>query len=103
MGMKIKDTEVHAMARQLAARRGTTVTNVVRMALSAELERCQATDAARQEELHSLLDRFRRLPWPEGVSGKDAQNVLYDATRQRSTWATASAMGWPRPSLPHCY
>ncbi|MEB3195361.1 MAG: type II toxin-antitoxin system VapB family antitoxin [Cyanobacteriota bacterium] len=78
MGMNIKDPEVHAMARQLAARRGTTVTNAVRLALSAELERCQVTDAARQEELLSLLDRFRHLPWPEGVSGKDAQDVLYD-------------------------
>ncbi|MFI0404061.1 MAG: type II toxin-antitoxin system VapB family antitoxin [Cyanobium sp.] len=41
MGMNIKDPEVHPMARQLAARRGTTVTNAVRLALSAELERCQ--------------------------------------------------------------
>ena len=39
MGMNIKDPEVHAMARQLAARRGTSVTDAVRQALSAELER----------------------------------------------------------------
>ena len=51
MGMNIKDPEVHAMARQLAARRGTTVTDAVRQALSAELERSQAADAARQDDL----------------------------------------------------
>ena len=78
MGMNIKDPEVHAMARQLAARRGTTVTNAVRQALSAELERSQASDAARQQDLQALLERFRRLNWPEGVSGKDAQEALYD-------------------------
>ena len=37
--MNIKDREVHAMPRQPAARRGTTVTNAVRQALSVELER----------------------------------------------------------------
>ena len=61
MGMNIKDPEVHAMARQLAARRGTTVTNAVR-----------------QDDLQALLERFRRLHWPEGVSGQDAQDALYD-------------------------
>ena len=57
MGMNIKDPEVHAMAKQLAARRGTTVTNAVRQALSAELERSQAADAARQDDLQALLER----------------------------------------------
>ena len=78
MGMNIKDPEVHAMARQLAARRGTTVTNAVREALSAELERSEAADAARQDDLQALLERFSRLHWPEGVSGQDAQNALYN-------------------------
>ena len=78
MGMNIKDPEVHAMARQLAARRGTTVTNAVRQALSAELERSPPADAARQDDLKALLERFRRLHWPEGVSGKEAQDALYD-------------------------
>lgn len=59
------------MARQLAARRGNTVTNAVRQALSAELERSQAVDAARQDDLQSLLERFRKLHWP-------AQEALYD-------------------------
>ena len=33
MGMNIKDPQVHAMARELAARRGSTVTDAVRRAL----------------------------------------------------------------------
>ena len=78
MGMNIKDPEVHAMARQLAARQGTTVTNAVRQALSAELERSHTADIARQDDLQALLERFRKLHWPEGVSGKEAQDALYD-------------------------
>jgi len=78
MGMNIKDPEVHAMARQLAARRGTTVTNAVRQALSAELERSEAADTARQGDLQELLERFRHLHWPEEISGKEAQDALYD-------------------------
>ena len=39
MGMNIKDPAVHAMAKQLAARRGTSVTDAVRQALQADLAR----------------------------------------------------------------
>jgi antitoxin VapB len=78
MGMNIKDPQVHAMAKELAARRGTSVTDAVRQALRVELERSQTADAARQEELQALLARFRQLHWPEGVSSKAAQDVLYD-------------------------
>jgi antitoxin VapB len=78
MGMNIKDPQVHAMAKELAARRGTSVTDAVRQALRVELERSQTADAARQEELQALLARFRHLPWPEGVSSKEAQDALYD-------------------------
>ncbi|MEB3305303.1 MAG: type II toxin-antitoxin system VapB family antitoxin [Cyanobacteriota bacterium] len=38
--MNIKDPVVHAMARELAQRRSTSVTDAVRQALRAELERC---------------------------------------------------------------
>ena len=85
MGMNIKDPEVHAMARELAARRCTTVTNAVRQALSAELERSQpeadaeaSADVARRAQLLALLQRFRRLHWPEGVTSKELQDALYD-------------------------
>ena len=53
MGMNSKDQQVHAMARQLAARRGTTVTEAV-------------------------LPRFRRLRWPDQRSSEELQAELYD-------------------------
>ena len=83
--MNIKDPEVHAMARELAARRSTTVTDAVRQALSAELERSQAdeeetasADAARRARLLELLPRFRQIQWPEGVTSKELQDEPYD-------------------------
>ena len=42
MGMNTKDPELHAMARELAARHGTTVTDAVRRALAAELREAQS-------------------------------------------------------------
>ena len=83
MSMNIKDPEVHAMARELAARRSTTVTDAVRQALRAELERSgrESEEQAlrlRQQRVQELLDRFRRLAWPEGVTSKELQDALYD-------------------------
>jgi antitoxin VapB len=85
MGMNIKDPQVHAMARQLAARRGTTVTDAVRQALAAELERSAAEpdrpaqlQKARREELELLLQHFRQLRWPDQRSSTELQAELYD-------------------------
>ncbi|MEB3324162.1 MAG: type II toxin-antitoxin system VapB family antitoxin [Cyanobacteriota bacterium] len=81
--MNIKDPQVHAMARELAARRSTSVTDAVRQALRAELDRCpspspEQEEAARTEVLHQLLERCRHLPWPDGRSSRDLQAELYD-------------------------
>ena len=83
MGMNIKDPQVHAMARELAARRSTSVTDAVRQALRAELERAgRESDLhgawARQQRAQELLYRFSRLSWPAGVTSKDLQDALYD-------------------------
>jgi antitoxin VapB len=83
MGMNIKDPEVHAMARELAARRSTTVTDAVRQALRAELERCEPDRAAqeanaRKAAVMDLLQRFQRLPWPDQRSSAELQAELYD-------------------------
>ncbi len=67
MGMNIKDPQVHAMARELAARRGTSVTNAVRQALRAELDRSPGTPE--QEEA------ARRAA---GRSSAELQADLYD-------------------------
>ena len=85
MGMNIKDEQVHAMARELADRRGTSVTNAVRQALRAELDRCRTAapgqeEAARREALHKLLRRCRDLPWPNQRSSSELQSELYDET-----------------------
>ncbi len=32
----------------------------------------------RMQRVQELLDRFSRLPWPEGVTGKELQDALYD-------------------------
>ena len=83
VGMNIKDPQVHAMARELAARRGTSVTDAVRQALRAELDRspgCLPEQAAlaRKEEMLRLLTRCRQLPWPAGLSSADLQANLYN-------------------------
>ncbi len=61
MGMNIKDPEVHAMARERAGR-----------------ESEEQAVRARKQRVRELLDRFSRLPWPEGVTSKELQDALYD-------------------------
>ena len=85
MSMNIKDPKVHAMARQLAALRGTTVTDAVRQALAAELERSVAEpdrtaqeQQARREALQQLLERYQSLQWADGRSSEELQAALYD-------------------------
>ena len=83
MGMNIKDPEVHAMAKQLAARQGTTVTNAVRQALSAELERLpdalsEASVEARKEAIRAICRRTSTNPAWQGLSSKELQDALYD-------------------------
>jgi antitoxin VapB len=83
MGMNIKDPQVHAMARELAARRSTTVTDAVRQALRAELERTQPDSAAqeisaRKAALLDLLKRYERLRWTDSRSSTEIQAELYD-------------------------
>ena len=85
MSMNIKDEQVHAMARELADRRGTSVTNAVRQALRAELDRCRTAapgqeEAARREALLQLLSRCRDLPWPDQRSSSELQSELYNET-----------------------
>ena len=69
MGLSIKNDEVEAMIRQLAARRGVSLTEAVRQALSAELARDEAAQAAqaaemaaRVAEIQAIVDRYAALP-----------------------------------------
>lgn len=65
------------MARELAARRGTSVTDAVRHALRAELNRCPDTpgqeEADRKDALLQRLSRCSQLPWPDGRSSNELQ------------------------------
>jgi antitoxin VapB len=83
MGMNIKDPQVHAMARELASRRGTSVTDAVRQALSAELQRTtqpsgEARRASRLEAIRQIQARVAALPRRDSRSCEELQNALYD-------------------------
>lgn len=83
MGMNIKDERVHAMAKELASRRGTSVTNAVRQALEAELTRTTApgTDNVRStkmEAIRQIQARFSELPIRDPRSSRELQDSLYD-------------------------
>jgi antitoxin VapB len=70
MGMNIKDPEVHAMARELAARCSTTVTDAVQH----ETHALEAKKAA----IRAICGRFSaRSEW-EGRTSKELQDALYD-------------------------
>jgi antitoxin VapB len=83
MGMNIKDPAVHAMAKELAARRSTTVTDAVRQALRAELERSPSPEGpeaieARKAAIRAICTRTSARPEWQGRTSKELQDALYD-------------------------
>ncbi len=83
MGMNIKDPAVHAMAKELAARRSTTVTDAVRQALRAELERSPSPEGpeaieARKAAIRAICARTSARPEWQGRTSKELQDALYD-------------------------
>jgi len=83
MGMNIKDLQVHAMAKELAAWRGTRVTDGVRQTLNAELERLpdtqsQASVEARKEAIREICRRTSARPDWQGLGSKELQDAPYD-------------------------
>ena len=83
MGMNIKDSQVHAMARELAARRGSSVTDAVRHALAAELKRTHDPNSAtsrqaRRQALDDLLERCRNLRQTHIQDRRQIEAELYD-------------------------
>ena len=81
--MNIKDPEVHAMAKELAARRSTSVTNAVRQALRAELDRCPSLESpealeARKAAIRAICARVSARPAWQGRTSKELQDALYD-------------------------
>lgn len=65
--MNIKDSQIHAMVREFAALRDTSVNDAVLQALRAELDRCRTAapgqeEWARREALLQRLNRCGDLP-----------------------------------------
>lgn len=78
MPLYIKDAGVAELAKDLARRSRCSVTDLVRRALENERERIEKLEAARDEEVRAIQERFRRT-WPEGSSNHD---FLYDQNGQ---------------------
>jgi antitoxin VapB len=76
MGMNIKDPQVHAMAKELAARRSTTVTDAVRQALRSEL--APRAVEAKKAAVRAICARFSARPEWQGRTSKELQDALYD-------------------------
>ncbi|MGD9508218.1 MAG: type II toxin-antitoxin system VapB family antitoxin [Geminicoccaceae bacterium] len=64
--LNIRDPEVHELARQLAARTGTSITEAVKQALRDGLRqagsRSQRDLATRRKRVAEILERYRSLP-----------------------------------------
>lgn len=73
VSMNIKDPEVHRMAHELAARRGTNATKAVRQALSEALAREDVHADTLLADLQALARRANSKPGP-WLSDED----LYD-------------------------
>jgi antitoxin VapB len=75
MGLYIRDDTVRDLARDLAERRGVTVTEVVRGALMREAEAEEARVQEKLRKIQAILDEFDAEPdLAPGFTDKD----LYD-------------------------
>jgi hypothetical protein len=79
MPLSIKDDAVAELARELARRRGCTVTEVVRAALEQEQRRERTDRAAHAARLKALQARFRQK-WQGGGS---EHGFLYEENGNR--------------------
>jgi antitoxin VapB len=80
MGMSIKNAEVEAMLRDLATKRGVTLTEALRQALSAELEREAEKLAERKKRIQAIIEDFQKLPvldhrTPDEILGYDENGL----------------------------
>jgi antitoxin VapB len=87
MGLNIKDEEGHALARELAALKGTTLTAAVKLALKKEIEREKASQSGsqapkkkkRSEVLQAFAREFvSRVKPPAEIHSWDIDKLLYD-------------------------
>jgi antitoxin VapB len=62
MGINIKNPEVEAAVRRLAAERGVDLTEAIRLAVSRELGRSGRVPEARLRRMRAASDRIAALP-----------------------------------------
>ena len=60
--LSIRNAEVEALARELAALGGVGITEVILQALRERKDALTGTQAAKKVQLEELAERFRRLP-----------------------------------------
>jgi antitoxin VapB len=83
MSLNIKDPIVHAMARQVAATHGISMTGAVREALREKIEKDQAAldSAPRKKTLSELVEEFRekyREELKDVPHSWEINDLLYD-------------------------
>lgn len=87
MSLNIKDEEIHAMVRELAALKGTTLTAAVKLAVKEDLEREKAAQSEhsaqkrkkRSEVLRAYAREFvSRAKNTADIHSWDIDKLLYD-------------------------
>jgi len=83
MSLNIKDRETHALAKELAALKGTTLTAAVKLAVREELDREKAAHEkrGRKKGLAAWLEEISRETAPlmnDGRTSKELMDELYD-------------------------
>lgn len=73
MGLSIKNDAVEALARDLARRHGTGVTEIIHRALTEKAER-EAAEPSLWEKLRPLHEKLRAMP----DSGLPTDRAFYD-------------------------
>lgn len=79
MTLSIRDPETDRLARELAARHGKPITDVVREALEAFAAKpSKAEVATREARLAEVFARINAREIPPGPSARDIMDELYD-------------------------
>jgi antitoxin VapB len=78
LGINIKNAEVEAAVRRLAAELGVDLTGAIRLAVEAELERTSRSRRGRLRRMRAVADRVAALPLLDRRT--DEEILGYDST-----------------------
>jgi hypothetical protein len=76
MALNIKNEEVVALVRQLAARRGTDMTEAIRTAVEHELEADEEVVQQRLRAIRKIQDRVAAMPRRDPRSSKEIRDEI---------------------------